>query len=285
MNDLRTLDIPKITDGEKFEYLIRAIYRNSPKYEFVELNGRSGQSQQGVDIFAREKDTGEWIGIQCKCRAKGKKLSQTEIEFEIENAKNFNPQISTLYIYTTCDRDVKTQEIVRKINTRRIKDKAFKIKMKFWSDIEESLKDDANYSVYYRFYSKFFADNLTLGHAVLKLFNLELHFDNTPDTHYDVMLGKIPIYKNNSHNGADYHRGTYFIVNLLHNRAETFHLPCFDSDIAQAFPNKIDRHRIFKWINTLPNIEEFIASEEDTFVYSLSTEERLALMENNEEYE
>lgn len=285
MNDLRTLDIPKITDGEKFEYLIRDIYRNNSEYEFVELNGRRGQSQQGVDIFARKEATGEWIGIQCKCRAKGKNLSRSDIELEIKKAKDFNPKISTLYIYTTCDRDVKVQEITREINITLIEEKSFKIKVNFWPDIEESLKDEANFPVYYRFYNKFFADNLTLGHAVSKLFNLNLHFDNNPDTHCELMLGRIPNYKDDTHKNVDYYRGTYFIANLLHDRIETFTLPCFDSDIAEAFPNKIDRHRVCKWINSLSNIEEFIASDKKTYVFSLNHEERLAFMEESEEYE
>lgn len=276
MNDLRTISIPKITDGEKFEYLCRDIYRNDTTYELVELNGRRGQTQQGVDVYAREKVSGDWIGIQCKCRAKGKQLTKVDIETEVSKAKGFNPAITTLSIYTTCDRDVKVQEIVRDINTSS--NLNFIIEVRFWDDIEEALKDKQNYDVYYRYYSKYFADNLTLGHAVSKLFNLDLCFDDKIDTHYELMLGKIPNYKNQLHTNVNYYRGTYFFVNLTQSRFETFTVPCHDMDLIEAFPNQIDRHRVCNWLREQKSIEEFISSESNNHKYSLSSEQRLEFM-------
>ncbi|WP_286996104.1 hypothetical protein [Shewanella sp.] len=282
LNDLRTLDIPKITDGEKFEFLIRDIYRNNPIFDFVELNGRRGQRQKGVDVFARNEKSNEWIGIQCKCRAKGKPLSESDVNTEIDKAKDFNPKISTFYIYTTCERDVETQELEREINVKQIEANDFKVKIRFWPDIEELLKEENNFNVYYKYYNKFFADNLTLGHSVSKLFNLDLHFDGKPDTHYELMVGKIPDYKDSGHRNASYYRGTYFIANLLQNSNETFTMPCYDSDITQAIPNNIDRHRICKWLNSLSSIEEFISSDEETFNFSLSHKERLEFMKEDD---
>ncbi len=69
MRDLRTLQIPKIKDGIKFEHLCRDIWKNDKNhYELVAFNGRPGQSQDGVDIFGREIDSKKWFGIQCKVR-------------------------------------------------------------------------------------------------------------------------------------------------------------------------------------------------------------------------
>lgn len=61
MRDLRTIDIPKITDDEKFEYLCRDLWRNNPNFEFIELNGRKGQKQFGVDVFGKKVGTEEWL--------------------------------------------------------------------------------------------------------------------------------------------------------------------------------------------------------------------------------
>ena len=271
MNDLRTISIPKITDGEKFEYLCRDIYRNNATYELVELNGRRGQTQQGVDVFAREKESGNWVGIQCKCRATGKKLTEDDIQTEVNKAKGFNPTITKLSIYTTSDRDVKVQEIIRNINDSD--NINFIVQVKFWSDIEEELKELHNYSVYYQYYNKFFADNITLGHAVSKLFNLDLCMNGKVDSHYELMLGKIPDYKDKSHSNANYYRGTYFIVNLHENRVKLFPLRCHYSDLEDVFYNKIDRYRICKWLQTIRDLDEFIALEEDKFSYSLSDKE------------
>lgn len=278
MNDLRTLSIPKVTDGEKFEYLCRDIYRNDGAYELVELNGRRGQMQQGVDVFAREVGSNNWIGIQCKCRTTGKQLTKADIQIEVDKAKGFNPHISKLYIYMTCDRDVKVQDIIRVINYSNTL--SFVVEVKFWNDIEETLKNKHNLNVYYRYYSKYFADNLTLGHAVSKLFNLDLFFDEKVDTHYELMLGKIPDYNNQPHTNANYYRGTYFIANLNQNSIETFTVPCFDSDLTQAFPNKIDRHRVCNWLRELDCLDEFIASECVDYTYSLSREQRLEFMQD-----
>lgn len=283
MNDLRTLDIPKVTDGNKFEYLCRDIFRNNPDLDIVELNGRSGQTQNGVDVFAREKINGEWIGIQCKCRSKGKQLSKSDINIEVDKAKKFNPKISTLYIYTTCERDVKVQEMEREINNNLSRNGEFTLKIKFWPDIEEELKKESNFNVYYRYYKNYFVDNTTLGHAVSKLFNLDLCFDGSVDTHYELMLGKIPNYKDKKPKNANYYRGTYFIVNLHENKMETFTTPCHDIDITQAFPNVIDRHRVCNWLSTLHDLEEFISSDEENCTYSLSYEKRMEFMVNFDE--
>ncbi|HFQ4916936.1 TPA: restriction endonuclease [Vibrio vulnificus] len=277
MNDLRTINIPKVTDGEKFELLCRDLFKNDSNYEFVELNGRKGQSQQGVDVFAREITSNNWIGVQCKCRSTGKQLSKSDIEAEVNKAKGFNPSISKLFLYTTTDRDVKVQEIIREYNTNENLD--FSVEVKFWNDIEESLKESHNFSIYYRYYSKFFADSLTLGHAVSKLFNLDLCFDERVDTHYELMLGKIPNYKEKPSFNADYYRGTYFFVNLTQNRFETFTTPCYESDLLEVFPNEIDRYRICKWLSSHEDLEDFIASESSSFVYSITTEERIAYMQ------
>ncbi|OKY25040.1 hypothetical protein [Thalassotalea sp. PP2-459] len=276
MNDLRTISIPKITDDEKFEFLCRDIYRNDTTYELVELNGRRGQSQQGVDIFAREATSGNWIGIQCKCRASGIQLTKADIQTEVNKAKGFNPSIHTLFIYTSCERDVKVQEIVRNINTANYL--KFVVEIKFWNDIEEALKENQNYSIYYRYYNKFFTDNLTLGHAVSKLFNLDLCFNDQFDTHYELMLGKIPNYQNNHHTNANYYRGTYFFVNLTQNLSETFTVPCYDSDLIEVFPNRIDRHRICNWLNELGSIDDFISSEASSHRFSMTSEQRAEFM-------
>ena len=82
-------------------------------------------------------------------RSKGKQLSKSDINIEVDKAKKFNPKISTLYIYTTCERDVKVQEMEREINNNLSRNGEFTLKIKFWPDIEEELKKESNFNVYY----------------------------------------------------------------------------------------------------------------------------------------
>ena len=274
MRDLRTIDIPKITDGEKFEYLCRDLWRNNSDYEFIELNGRKGQKQFGVDVFGRNVKSEEWLGIQCKVKAIGQALTKSDIETEINKAKLFNPSLSVFKLCTTLDRDAKVQKIVRGIQTELSKSKEFKLEILFWDDIEEQLKEEDNFNIYYKYYQKFFADNTTFGHSIGKLFNLELGCDNKLDTHYEVMLGKIPNYKESKHTNVNYYRGTYFIVNFHQNKIETFTWPCFESDISEAFPNDYDRFRVTQWMSDIKDIDDFIYSDESKFIYFITAADR-----------
>jgi len=155
------------------------------------------------------------------------------------------------------------------------------LRVVFWQEIEEKMRLECNFNVYYRYYQKFFADNTKLGHSIGKIFNLDLHFDDVFDTHYEVMLGKIPEYKNAKHKNVNYYRGTYFIVNFHECNIETFTVPCHDMDLIRAFPNQIDRHRVVKWLNSIADLEHFICTDEIDFTYSLSTAERIEFNEES----
>jgi hypothetical protein len=117
MHDLRTLDITKIKDGIKFEYLFRDIWKKNKKYELVAFNGRPGQAQNGVDIFGRKIEDQQWFGIQCKARKNDNKLGETEIREEINKAKYFTPSLKNYTLITTLNRDEKLQELMRLINS------------------------------------------------------------------------------------------------------------------------------------------------------------------------
>jgi hypothetical protein len=83
MQDLRTVEIPIITDSLKFEYLCRDLWKKESMNEPVSFNGRPGQGQDGVDVYGRNTTTEKWFGIQCKVRDKDNKLSKKEIDAEI----------------------------------------------------------------------------------------------------------------------------------------------------------------------------------------------------------
>jgi hypothetical protein len=53
MNNLMYIEIPIIKDSIIFEHICKDIIKNKGEYEQVQFNGRPGQPQDGVGIFAR----------------------------------------------------------------------------------------------------------------------------------------------------------------------------------------------------------------------------------------
>lgn len=279
--DLRFVDIPKIESDILLEDLAKDLTKANFNYENVNINGRPGQKQDGIDVYARLIETGEWVGIQCKVRSTNRPFIRDELLNEINQAKKFNPHISKYYLFTTLSRDATTQELERTIIDELRNENSFTFQILFWEDIENLLREDRFETVYYRYYHKYFRDNLALGHAIGKLVNLELCFDNVPDTHCELIIGKIPKYKNDSSKSADYFRNTYYIVNLLDKKIEFFgkehnsnKVVCFPSDIIYAFDNQIDCHRICKWLRTFDDIDKFIYNDEHDYEFSITTQER-----------
>lgn len=268
IHDLRSIQIPKIEDDKQFEYLCRDLYKNKTTLENVSFNGKPGQHQDGVDIFGRNIKDRKWIGLQCKVRSTNTFISRKALEEEINKAEKFNPKIDEYFIVTTLNRDIKTQEAIREIINTRIL--AFKLDIVFWEDICDLLKEEINYNIYYQYYHTYFADNTTFGHAIGKLINLELGEGTQLDTHYELMIGKIPNYKDEIQNTVNYYRGTYFIINFHERKMETWTHKCFPSDIEEAFRNPYDRFRISQWINSIPDIDSFIYNDESNHYSYLS---------------
>ncbi|NOQ24461.1 MAG: hypothetical protein GQ564_03785 [Bacteroidales bacterium] len=278
--DLRFVDIPKIENDEIFEDLTKALTQASGLYKNINVNGRPGQKQNGVDVYARKQDNSDWIGIQCKVRSTNNPFTKKALLLEVNQAKEFNPKLSEYYLYTTLSRDSVTQGNVREIACDLADENEFSFEVFFWEDIEGMLKQKDYEAVYYRFYHKFFRDNLSLGHSIGKLINLHLGFENKLDSQYDLKIGKIP-----SHNGeksrADYYRGSYYITNLNEKRIEFFQkkhdsekAQCFRSDISAAFPNQVDCYRISKWIESFDVFDDLIYNDTHNYTFYLSNKER-----------
>lgn len=284
MHNLRTMEIAKINDSITFEHLCRDLWKNNSLNNQVQLNGRPGQTQDGVDVFGRYKESGKWFGIQCKVRKDDNLLTKSDIQKEIAKALNFNPELCEYIICTTLSRNVKIQNVIRELNDELFKEKKFDLSILFWDDMQELLKSENNFVVCHKYFNAFFANNETLGHAVGKLINLELGIGKQLDTHYEIMIGKVPKEEDGKNTDVSYYKGTYFMINYHERKMETFPIPCFDSDLEQAFSNPFDRFRITKWINSIESIDDFIYECEDSIHAFLSEEEyseRIKYLEEN----
>lgn len=76
----------------------------------VNLNGRSGQAQQGVDISILAGD-GQNVGIQCK--VVNKQLTVAKVKEEVTNATAYTPALDEFIVATTAPADAPLEAAVR----------------------------------------------------------------------------------------------------------------------------------------------------------------------------
>lgn len=97
----------------------------------AQKNGRSGQPQDGVDIFGREGGT-SWVGVQCKQKSGllRTKLTTEELEEEVAKARGFREKLSKFIVATTGPRDALVQA-----RARAITDGGFVVEVWSWQDL------------------------------------------------------------------------------------------------------------------------------------------------------
>lgn len=104
------LDFPPPSDEQAFERLIEELATPVLNATAVQLNGRRGQSQEGVDVSV-SLDDGSLVGIQCKLTRKA--LALATVKAEIANARAYKPTLDRFIVATTARSDARLQEQVR----------------------------------------------------------------------------------------------------------------------------------------------------------------------------
>ena len=146
----------RLKDDAAFEALIQDICILEWQDPGTELNGRSGQKQFGVDVFGQPIDqNGAFYGVQCKLRPSQKQLTKTQIEIEVEGARNFPHSLKKLIIATDTPRDNKLQFLINEISDRETAADGFEVEIWFWPDIERRI------ATYPRIMVKYYHDHLT----------------------------------------------------------------------------------------------------------------------------
>ena len=147
-----TSDLPKPKSWDEFEDITWEIYKRKWHDNHAEKYGRSGQAQNGIDIYGRQNSSGKYIGVQCK-RYEDNKLNQQIIKEEIVKAECFSPPLSEYIIATTASRDTKLQDFVRSLNEERGLENKFPVYIVFWEDICNDLADPNNRDLLKKHYS------------------------------------------------------------------------------------------------------------------------------------
>ncbi len=128
------LQIPPPKDWQAFERHMRDLLEADwgPP---VEMHGRSGQPQRGVDIYGRPNGGKDWHGVQCKqkdglCDAA---VTGLELREEVKKAEKFKPKLGHFILATTGPRDVKVQAVARELTSA--KRAPFSVQVMFWDDV------------------------------------------------------------------------------------------------------------------------------------------------------
>lgn len=140
--DLGALQIAAPTDWSAFERLCRDLWARVWDNAELQLNGRTGQAQSGVDVFGNiKKQTGNTGGIQCKKRDLfvDDSLTVDELSGIVEEAKTFNPTLREFVIAYTGKRNTALQEEARKISDANQGQGLFSVRVCSWDDIKDLL--------------------------------------------------------------------------------------------------------------------------------------------------
>jgi hypothetical protein len=139
--------VPPPKSWDEFEDITLAAAKLRWNSTDFQRNGRSGQKQDGVDVFGHDDDD-RHIGVQCKNTVDG--ITLATVEKEIALAESFEPALDRLYIATTAKRDARLQEDVRKLSAKRKKALNFRVDILFWDDICQDLaKNDDIFFAHY----------------------------------------------------------------------------------------------------------------------------------------
>lgn len=136
MPTLSSMQIPPPLSWEEFEEITLDACKIRWENSDLQMHGRKGQAQSGVDIFGANHIFGN-IGVQCKNYE-----SQISLELiidEINKAESFIPKIEMFYLATTSKTDVNIQREIRLLSQERTKENKFPVMVLFWSDIIQDL--------------------------------------------------------------------------------------------------------------------------------------------------
>lgn len=141
----------KPLNWQDFETLCKKLWGEIWECREVKKNGRSGQSQNGVDVFGVPLGEIQCYGIQCKGKDEysGKQFSEQEILKEIKKAKEFKPALKKLYFATTANKDVRIEEFIRIQNQEHMEQGLFEVHLFSWEDIAELIEENRQTYQYY----------------------------------------------------------------------------------------------------------------------------------------
>lgn len=153
--------LPKPENWQDFESLCKKLW--GVVWEVpnkIKKNGRSGQVQHGVDIYAIPKNEKKYWGIQCKGKDEytKSKLTKKEIDLELEKAENFTPKLEVFIFATTSNKDSDIEEYIRIKDIENKEKSSFEILLFCWEDIVDLIEENRDVYNFYMHSNKYKSD-------------------------------------------------------------------------------------------------------------------------------
>lgn len=278
------IKIPEITNGPKFESLIHDLY--AVYLERIQMNGRSGQTQNGVDIYGYEA-SGKLVCIQCKVKSKAdisnngfRQSLFSEIKNEAEKAALFSKYIKCFLFTTTAPRDSNIQQKVIELDKEIYTKYGFNIQVIFWEDICDLLTKQIHKETFIKYFNDLIIREEIVGAVKSKVLSLVVgikspkNYSGFKDVSlYQLVLGYVP--KLNKYpNGIEYYSNSYILGCFQTRGFDTFPIPCYPSDLEYVFGenrSNRDSRAIAEWLNSI-DVDKEIRNDTREYEYLWSEE-------------
>lgn len=150
--DLSQWQVPPPRDWDKFERLCADLWSEMWQDHNLQRFGRSGQRQDGIDIFGTISTNKKLAAVQCKKKditstEPDESLTADEIQKIVDEAKKFKEPLSEFVIAYTGKRDTNLQLTALKISKEHEVKGLFTVHIYSWDDILQKL---GNYSGVFR---------------------------------------------------------------------------------------------------------------------------------------
>ena len=133
---MSSLKIQKPNDKDTLEDLACEIYRVEWNTTEIQVVGRSGLSQGGIDIIGTR--SGAKVGVQCKCYHTTP-FTKSTITGDVEKADKAEVKIDCLIFVTTWPRESKVATDCHDLSAARRAQGKFGVEVLFWEDFEALL--------------------------------------------------------------------------------------------------------------------------------------------------
>ena len=140
MSEYNLPQIPKPQEAKVFERANRVLWHHELSDPNMQLFGRNGQKQFGVDVTGlRNDDPNRIVGIQCKLKGHGEKFTVDELEAEVAKALTFKPLLSEYLVCTTAPDDTKVQKRALELSQKHSSGREFSLKVRVlgWQSMEQ----------------------------------------------------------------------------------------------------------------------------------------------------
>lgn len=127
-------------DWQAFERLTRDLFAAMEDNDHVDLHGRSGQPQGGVDVYFTNAE-GLRVGVQCKLHDAAQRTAEASAELtaEVAKARTFRPVLDRFIFLTTGANDVAIKQQAHALDVASRDNGGFEIHHHAWDWIETQL--------------------------------------------------------------------------------------------------------------------------------------------------